>query len=376
MYQQACDFFIEIQKKWNESNSARFIDEEENTLEKQKTFLQNEISLISEVEIRKRLHAEFFEYGPLNLLFADVDITEILVNSPHSIWFEKRGSLQRHDDSFFSQISYENILERISQKSGSHISLNHPYLESKFLDFRVTLIDKSLTNEQPALSLRRHPKIAWTFERLRGQNWCDDHQEKLIRNLVESQKNFLVVGETGSGKTSVANACLNLLGPQERVITIEDCSELVISNECSLKLLTREDPYGQLLPVTQQDLLRRSLRLRPDRLVMGEIRSLEAKDFLMMLSTGHAGSFATLHAKDPHEALLRLEMLVQLGAPQWSLTAIRRLIFLSLHYILITERTHSGVRRLKNIYRVSSLEESGFTIEAVEDWALEANSSV
>ena len=108
---------------------------------------------------------------------------------------------------------------------------------------------------------------------------------------------------------------------------------------------------------------------------MGEIRSLEAKDFLMMLSTGHAGSFATLHARDPHEALIRLEMLVQLGAPQWSLIAIRRLIFLSLHFILITERTNSGARKLKNIYKLVSLEESGFTLEGAEDWTRDTTSS-
>lgn len=374
MQTAVCNQFLEIQKKWTKSLDAQYL-EESDAVEKQKLFLQQEISAVEEKEIQKRLCYEFFEYGPLNLLFEDLEITEILVNSPHSIWFEKNGRLQPHDDVFFSDLSYHNILERISQKSGSHISLNHPYLESKFLDFRVTLIDKSLTGDQPLLSLRRHPLQAWNFTRFRKENWCSDQQVRLIERLVSSKKNFLIVGETGSGKTSVANACLQLLKPSERAILIEDCSELVVSNSCSLKLLTRDDPYGQLVSVTQQDLMRRSLRLRPDRLVMGEIRSLEAKDFLMMLSTGHAGSFATLHARDPHEALIRLEMLVQLGAPQWNLNAIRRLIFLSLHFIVITEKTSSGARRLKDIYKLTSLEESGFTVEGAEDWTRDTTSS-
>lgn len=375
MQQLACEEFLKIQRGWNEKSKAQILDEEENAFKKQKNYLDGEISRVDDEGIRERLRSEFFGYGPLDLLFKDHDITEILVNSPHSIWYEKNGGLQNHDDRFFSDISYDNILERISQKAGSHVSLNHPYLEGKFLDFRVTLIDKSLTSDQHLLSLRRHPLQAWSLSRLQKQEWCNEDQARMIRSLVDSKKNFLIVGETGSGKTSVANACLQLLKPSERAILIEDCSELVISNNCSLKLLTREDPYGQLTPVTQQDLIRRSLRLRPDRLVMGEIRSLEAKDFLMMLSTGHAGSFATLHAKDPHEALLRLEMLVQLGAPQWNLTAIRRLIFLSLHFILITERTSSGARKLKNVYKLVSLEESGFTLEPAEDWIRDTISS-
>lgn len=376
MRPQVCEKYLEIQKKWSERSGAQFLEEEDNSLEKQKSFLKNEISLIEDAETQKRLNAEFFEFGPLNLLFEDLDITEILVNSSTSLWYEKAGHLQPHDDCFFSEVSYDNILERISQKAGSHISLNHPYLESKFLDFRVTLIDKSLTGENNLLSLRRHPLQAWNLQRLQNQGWCTDSQGNILKNLIKAKKNFLIVGETGSGKTSVANACLQLLNPAERAILIEDCSELVVSNDCSVKLLTREDPYGQLTPVTQQDLIRRSLRLRPDRLVMGEIRSLEAKDFLMMLSTGHAGSFATLHARDPQEALIRLEMLVQLGAPQWSLVAIRRLIFLSLHYIVITERTDSGARKLKNIYKLTSLEESGFTLDPAEEWTCDNVSSL
>ncbi len=375
MQNQACEKYLEIQKKWTEVSSAQFLDDDAQTLEKQKDFLKNEVSLIGDQSLQIRLGHEFFEYGPLNLLFSDQDITEILVNSPDSIWYEKKGALTKHDDAFYSNLSYENILERISQKAGSHVSLNHPYLESKFLDFRVTIIDKSISNGFPLLSLRRHPKLVWNLERLQNQGWCDDHQAKMIQQLVAGKKNFLIVGETGSGKTSVANACLQLTKSFERSILIEDCSELVVPNASSLKLLTRDDPYGQLLPVTQQDLIRRSLRLRPDRLVMGEIRSSEAKDFLMMLSTGHAGSFATLHAKDPQEALIRIEMLVQLGAPQWSLNAIRRLIFLSLHYIVITERTLSGSRQLKSIYKLTSLEESGFTLEPAEEWTREVTSS-
>ncbi len=360
------DLYLDIQKKWAEAAHARFIEDESQNTEFQ-SFLQKEILKLNPLTVQERLSREFFEWGPLHELIENEALTEILVNAPNSIWYEKGGILYQHHDSFLSESSYANILERISQKSGAHLSLNHPYLEGKFLDFRVTLVDKCLTSKYAALSLRRHPRTAWDFNRLAENKWCTEHQAETLKALIQDKKNFLIIGETGSGKTSIANACLQMLSSSERAVLIEDCSELILPNDCSLKLLTREDPYGQLTHVAQQDLIRRSLRLRPDRLVMGEIRSTEAKDFLMMLSTGHAGSFGTLHAQSPHEALIRLEMLVQLGAPQWNLSAIRRLIFLSLHFILVTERNSRGERRFKGLYKLASLEDSGFTLEPVED---------
>jgi len=133
-----------------------------------------------------------------------------------------------------------------------------------------------------------------------------------------------------------------------------------------MKLLTREDPHGILPAIDQTQLVKRSLRLRPDRIVMGEVRGSEAKDFLMAMATGHSGSFGTLHAQDASQALIRLEMLIQMGAPQWSLTAIRRLIQLSLDYIIITGRAATGERQLKGVFRLCSLEDQGFLVEQVD----------
>ena len=149
----------------------------------------------------------------------------------------------------------------------------------------------------------------------------------------------------------------------ERVILIEDTQELALPNSASTRLLTRKDAQGVLPIIDQMELVKQSLRMRPDRIVMGEIRGAEAKDLLMALSTGHSGSFATLHATDPQQALLRLEMLIQLGASFWSLEAIRNLIFLSLQNVIVVGRSPSGVRVLKGIYVLSSRETSGILVE-------------
>ncbi|MBL7669352.1 MAG: CpaF family protein [Bdellovibrionaceae bacterium] len=317
--------------------------------------------------VRTRVWNEFFALGPLVGLFERTEITEILINGPREIWIEIGGRLEKHTDYFFSDVTYRNFVDRFCALAGVHATHEHPSCDGAFGKFRLSLVRENLTRSYTHLSLRKHPENPWNFQRLAESGWCEERQIPLFQSLIDQQKNFLVIGTTGSGKTSLLNALLSLTRHNERALLIEDSPELEIPNSVSMKLLTREDPQKIQTPITQADLVKRSLRLRPDRIVMGELRGEEAKDFLMCLSTGHRGSFGTLHAQSAHQALLRLEMLIQLGAPQWSLQAIRRLIQLSLDYILITEKTAQGRRRFAGLYRLSSLEEHGFLVEAVQE---------
>jgi pilus assembly protein CpaF len=313
--------------------------------------------------VHGRVMAEYFTYGPLDTLIQDESITEILVNGPDSIWFEKDGRLQRHDDLFLSEATYQNSLHRLCEKSQCQSTVEHPAASGFFEEFRLTLVRRELTRNHHHLSLRRHPKSPWTLESLFDRGWASQNDIIILRELMEKRRNFLIVGSTGSGKTSLINALLQTLPPNERAIIIEDTPEIELPNASCMKMITREDPQGVLKNVTQSDLLRHSLRLRPDRLVMGEIRGAEAKDLLMALATGHGGSFGTLHASDPRQALIRLEMLIQMGAPQWSLQAVRRLIHLSLDCILVVEKTPEGKRKFQGAYKICSLEENGFLVE-------------
>jgi pilus assembly protein CpaF len=323
-----------------------------------------ELSLRAETpETRTRLLAEYFTYGPLDVLLADESITEILVNGPASIWFEKMGRLQKHEDLFLSDSSYNNTLHRLCEKSQCQSTVEHPAATGFFDEFRLTLVRQELTRNHHHLSLRRHPKNPWTLERLQECEWASHSEIETLRELMKRQQNFLIVGSTGSGKTSLINALLQTLSPNERAIVIEDTPEIELPNPSCMKMVTREDPQGVLKNISQSDLLRHSLRLRPDRIVMGEIRGAEAKDLLMALATGHGGSFGTLHASDPRQALIRLEMLIQMGAPQWNLQAVRRLIHLSLDCILVVEKTPEGKRKFQGTYKICSLEENGFLVE-------------
>ncbi|MEN0058727.1 MAG: ATPase, T2SS/T4P/T4SS family [Bdellovibrio sp.] len=330
--------------------------------QKVKDIIEAQLRDIS-AKTRQRVLQEFYSWGPLCSVMEDESITEIIVNGPRSIWLERHGVLHALNDRFFSDLSFRNCLDRLSHAAAAHLSVEHPCADGHFENFRLTLVGSEITGSHVHISLRRHPHNPWTFARLFQQGWCTEAEQKIFQAIIENRQNFIVIGTTGSGKTSVLNSCLNELPTNERVVVIEDTSEIALPNSVSMKLLTREDPQGVLPLIDQMQLVKRSLRLRPDRLVMGEIRGGEAKDFLMALATGHSGSFGTLHAHSAPQALIRLEMLIQMGAPQWSLTAIRRLIQLSLNCILVTARESDGTRRFQGAYQLCSVEDNGILLE-------------
>lgn len=312
---------------------------------------------------RSRLHAEYFAAGPLDDLLADPEITEIIINGPDSIWYEKLGVLHRHHDRFLSALNYRNFIVRLCRESSMQTSLDYPFADGEWRDTRVHLITPPASGDEAVLTLRKHPSNPWTFERLAATGWANADALRILREMVLQRRNFLIVGCTGSGKTSVLNACLGEINQNERAVLIEDTQELRKPNGASVNLLTRRDAHGHLREIDQCELLRQALRMRPDRIIMGEIRGGEAKDLLMAFATGHSGCIGTLHADSARQALIRLEMLIQLGAPQWSLQAVRTLILLSIQFIVVVGRKKNGGRCLEGIHRLSSLEEVGFLIE-------------
>ncbi len=314
-------------------------------------------------DLQLRLELEVHGFGALTPHLADETITEILVNEFDTIWIERNGNLLSVADHFICQESYQRVIDRICEDAKAYIDLEKPQIDGKFREFRLCLVGPGITTNKYYLSLRRHPKNPWSLAKLLQSGWCSGHHADLLQKIIQEKHSILVVGGTGCGKTSLLNALLSEISESDRAILIEDTVELNQPNSASIRLVTRSSVQDGLSEITQTDLLKKSLRLRPDRLVMGEIRGNEAKDFLLMLSTGHHGSMGTLHANDPQQALGRLEMLVQMGAPQWSLATIRRLIFLSLQYIVVTGKCSDGRRKLKGIYRLQALEEMGFLLE-------------
>ena len=311
-----------------------------------------------------RLMNEFFEMGPITDLIRQENVSEIIINGKDNIFYEQNGYLQMLKDSFLSNLTFSNFIHRICEESGVVLSLNQLFADGNWRGWRVHFSRKPVVNMEFHVSFRRHPKNPWTFELLKNQGWAPKSAIHFIQDLLKNRKNILIAGPTSSGKTSVLNSCLQVLPFNERVIIIEDSSELLLPNAFSTKLLTRTIQQDSLIPIRQDELVRQSLRMRPDRIVMGETRGTEAKDLLMALATGHSGSLGTIHAKDHKQALWRLEMLVQMGAPHWSNYTIQQMIVLSIDYLILLGR-YQGERKLLGIYKLSGVENTGYLFETL-----------
>lgn len=314
----------------------------------------------SEYKTESRIEDELLGYGPIESLLQNPEITEILVNSWNSVYFETGGKLQKSDDHFFSEQTYQAALERLAQSCGTYLSREKPFVEAQLQNKRITIIFGEVSRGSPILSIRVQPKSSWTLATLLQNKFITPAQNEIAEAILYKKNNFLVVGSTGSGKTSFMQALINKIN-SERLVIIEDTQELQLPGPLSVSLLTRQDPAQTVTDIHMDDLIKRALRLRPDRLIIGEIRGKEATSLLQALATGHDGSFGSLHAKSAPEALLRLEMLIQMGAPQWHLNSIRKLIAMTVQYIFVVEKNQSS-RKLKAIYEICSLEESGLTL--------------
>lgn len=313
----------------------------------------------------KRIRNELFGFGLLESLSTEEDITEILLLGPEQIWIEKNGKLERYGDRFLEKLTYRNFVARISREARTNTDENSPFANGRWRGFRVHVISEPVIQGPAHISLRRIRSSPWTLAALAESGLTDSRGVDCLRRLVSEKNNVLIVGSTGSGKTSVMSACLRETNPLERVVILEDTDELPVPNDVSVKLLAKPSRSDDDKEFGLGDLLKQTLRMRPDRIVMGEVRGQEAKDLLMAFATGHKGCWGTLHAANPREALLRLEMLVQMGAPQWTASTVRSLIHASIDAIVVIAKNENGKRQLESIHQVASLEDIGFCFSSV-----------
>lgn len=313
----------------------------------------------------KRIYNELFGFGLMEDLTLDEDITEILLLGPQQVWIERSGKLERYADRFLEKMTYRNFVARLSREAKTNTDENSPFANGRWRGFRVHIVSEPVVQGLPHVSLRRIRASPWTLADLSSRDFSDASGIQCLHRLITDKKNVLIVGPTGSGKTSVMAACLREVDACERVVLLEDTDELPLPNEVSVKLLAKQSRSDADREYRLGDLLKQSLRMRPDRIVMGEVRGEEAKDLLMAFATGHKGCWGTLHAANPREALLRLEMLVQMGAPQWTAATVRALIHASIDAIVVVGKDKNGLRRLDSIHQVASLEDIGFCFSAV-----------
>ncbi len=305
-------------------------------------------------------------YGPITELLDDKNITEIMINAPDEIYIEVDGVITR--DKTISFINDDHIIrtvQRIIQPLGRTIDSANPMVDSRLPDgSRINAIIPPLSVKGPVVTIRKFKDDIDNVDTLIGNGTMTPYMARFLDACVKARLNILVCGGTGSGKTTLLNVLSNFISNEERIITIEDAVELRLKQEHVISLETRNTNYEQGNEVTIRDLVRNSLRMRPDRIIVGEVRGKEAFDMLQAMNTGHDGSLTTLHANGCHDALNRLETMILMGELELPIKAIREYIESAIDIVVSVERLSDGKRKVTSISEIVGFD--GDTIELKE----------
>lgn len=302
--------------------------------------------------------------GPLEPLLADETITDIMVNGPDQIYVEQGGKLQLTDVKFRDGQHLMNIATRIVTAIGRRVDETQPICDARLLDgSRVNVIIPPLAIDGASISIRKFSKKKITLDRMVETRNLSEAMCRVLKIAGRCRLNILISGGTGSGKTTMLNAISRMIDGGERVVTIEDAAELQLQQPHVVRLETRPPNLEGQGEITMRDLVKNALRMRPDRIILGEIRGSEAIDMLQAMNTGHDGSLGTLHANRPREALTRLENMVNMAGLNLPPKAIRTQISDALHMIVQVSRMRDGVRRVQYISEVVGMEEDVITTQ-------------
>jgi pilus assembly protein CpaF len=295
--------------------------------------------------------------GPLEPLLEDESITDIMINGPKQVYVEKRGKLDLSSVTFEDNAHLLNICNRIVSRVGRRVDEASPICDARLLDgSRVNIIIPPLAIDGPSVSIRKFGKRQIGFDQMVQQGNISPAMATVLRVASRCRLNLVVSGGTGSGKTTLLNALSGMIDNGERVVTIEDAAELRMQQPHVVRLETRPANLEGNGEVSMRDLVKNALRMRPDRIILGEVRGPEAIDLLQAMNTGHDGSMGTLHANRPREALTRLENMVTMGQSNLPPKAIRSQIAGSLQLIVQISRMRDGVRRITHITEVIGME--------------------
>ena len=309
---------------------------------------------------------EVFGLGPLETLLKDPTISDILVNNHKSVYIERNGLLEKADIRFRDDEHLRQIIDRIVSAVGRRVDESSPMVDARLPDgSRVNAIIPPLALDGPCLSIRRFGRDPLTAEDLLHNNTLTRPMLDLLRACVKGRLNVLVSGGTGSGKTTFLNVLSSFITDRERIITIEDAAELQLKQAHVVRLETRPPNVEGEGAVRQRELVANSLRMRPDRIIVGEVRGQEALDMLQAMNTGHDGSLTTIHANTPRDALSRLETMVAMANLNIPETATRRQIASAINVVVQMSRMSDGTRKLVSLAEITGMEGEIVTMQEI-----------
>ena len=309
---------------------------------------------------------ELFGLGPLEPLLADHTISDILVNRHSTIYVERRGKLEATNVAFKDDEHLMRVIERIVSSVGRRIDESSPMVDARLRDgSRVNAIIPPLSIDGPVLSIRRFGAEPLRMQALIDNKALTKDIADMLEMCVAARLNVLISGGTGAGKTTLLNALSAYIPTNERIVTIEDSAELQLQQPHVVRLETRPPNIEGKGEVTQRDLVRNALRMRPDRIVIGEVRGGEAIDMLQAMNTGHDGSLTTIHANTPRDALARLETMIQMTGMRLSDRAMRQQVAAAINLVVQVARLSDGTRRVTSISEITGMEGETITMQEI-----------
>lgn len=338
---------------------------QEDVLRKEVTSLVSEVLSLEGTPLRgeefkkivDELMDEVLGLGPLEPLLADPTINDILVNGHKSVFVERFGVLERTSTRFRDEKHLLRVIDKIVTRIGRRVDESQPWVDARLDDgSRVNAIIRPCAIDGPSISIRKFSQRPYSLERLVSSGSLTGPAAQFLEGLVDARMNVLISGGTGSGKTTMLNAMSAFISEKERIVTIEDAAELQLQQSHVVRLETRPSSPSGGGAVVQRDLLRNALRMRPDRIIVGEVRGAEAFDMLQAMNTGHDGSMTTVHANTARDALSRLEQMVTMMGVDFPLNAIRGQIASGLQFVLQLSRLSDGQRRVMSISEITGME--------------------
>lgn len=332
------------------------------------------VTASEQAQIVGELLNDMFGLGPIEPLLADETVSDVLVNGPDQVYVERHGRLELTPYKFRDNAHVINVAQRIAAGVGRRVDESSPMVDARLADgSRVNVVLPPLAIHGASISIRKFSKRNITLFRMAQQGNMSVGMANLLKLASTCRLNIIVSGGTGSGKTTLLNALSHFIGLGERTITIEDAAELQLVQPHVVSLETRPENAEGLGAVAQRDLVRNALRMRPDRIILGETRGAEAFDVLQAMNTGHDGSMTTIHANTPRDGITRLESMVMMANGNLPLMSIRRQIASAVHLIVQIERMRDGMRRVTRITELVGMEGDVITTQDLFTFAYDAS---
>ncbi|NTZ41950.1 CpaF family protein [Altererythrobacter sp. SALINAS58] len=309
---------------------------------------------------------ELLGLGPLEPLLADESITDILVNGCDVVFVERGGQLERVTTRFQDEKHLMRVIQKIVSAVGRRIDESSPFVDARLADgSRVNAIVAPLALDGSLLSIRKFAKKPISMAKLVGLGSVPEAMAEVMQAVVKARRNLLISGGTGSGKTTMLNACSSFIDERERIVTIEDSAELQLQQEHVARLETRPSNIEGKGEVTQRDLVKNALRMRPDRIIIGEVRAGEAFDMLQAMNTGHDGSMTTVHANTPRDALSRIEQMIGMSGIEITAKSSRAQIASAINVVLQVGRLSDGKRKVLSLSELTGMEGETITMQEI-----------